>query len=432
MSILTNLKARSITPDSKPLSHGGVAGLTLIPSKTKSGRGKWVLRYTSPVTKKRCNKGLGTFPEVSIAEAGKRATEMRALIEQDIDPIQSEKRDNLHRNSIPTFKDAAIQHHEELQPSWRNAKHTKQWLVTLEQYAFPFIGSHTLDKVTPSDIANVLRPFWLKIPETASRVKQRMHSVFAWGWAHGYCQSNPVDVVIHLLPKQPELSVRRKHMRSMPWKDVPAFVKRHLRGSEHKDISRLMLEFLILTAARSGEVRGMQWSEINWNEKVWTIPVERMKAHKQHRVPLVQEALDILHKVSGLHEDLVFPSPLKQAVLSDMALSQLIRGIFEKHYPNLEVPTVHGFRSSSRDWCSENSFDRDLAERALAHTIKNQVEAAYHRTDLLEKRRPMMESWSNYISGGQRNESQGFKITDGDHALAELLREGSSRKSNTR
>ena len=221
-------------------------------------------------------------------------------------------------------------------------------------------------------------------------------------------------------------------MRSMPWEDVPKFVTSHLRGLKHMDISRFMLEFLILTAARSGEVRGMRWSEIDWNGKVWTIPAERMKAHKQHRVPLVQEALDVLYQVKGLHENLVFPSPVKQTVLSDMALTQLIRGIYEKHHPDLEVPTVHGFRSSFRDWCSENSFSRDLAERALAHTVKNQVEAAYHRTDLLEKRRLMMESWSKYISGGQSNKPQWTKLTDGDRALGKILREGILRNEKKR
>ena len=428
---LTNFKAKNINPESKPMPHGGIVGLSLVPSRTL-GKGKWVLRYTSPVTRKRRNAGLGSFPEISIAEAGRLGSEFWAQLKNGADPLELKLEVAKKHIEMPTFMQAAKLCHEELRDGWANKKHVKDWIRSLEQYAFPVIGDIPISKIVPKEIANTLRPIWLKIPETASRVKQRLHSIFSWAWAQGYCQSNPVDVVIHLLPKQPELSVRRKHMRSMPWKDVPNFVKSHLRGSEHKDISRLMLEFLILTAARSGEVRGMRWSEIDWNEKVWTIPVERMKAHKQHRVPLVQEALDILYKVNGLHEDLVFPSPVKQTVLSDMALTQLIRGVYEKHYPDLEVPTAHGFRSSFRDWCSENSFDRDLAERALAHTVKNQVEAAYHRTDLLEKRRPMMESWSKYISGGQSNESQGFKITDGDRALAEILREGRSLKSNTR
>lgn len=426
MSILTTAKARSITPNSKPLPHGGVVGLTLIPSTTRSGRGKWVLRYTSPVTKKRSNKGLGAFPEVGIAEAGKRGTEMHALIKQGIDPIEFEKQANLYRNSIPSFKDATIQHHAELSPGWKNSKHAQQWLATLEQYAFPFIGSHTLDKVAPKDVANVLRPFWLEKPETASRVKQRMHSVFAWGWAHGFCQSNPVDVVEHLLPKQPELSARRTHMRSMPWQEIPLF-KNQLEHSG-TDISRYALEFLILTAVRSGEVRGMRWSEVNWADNTWVIPAERMKAHREHRIPLCSHCIAILEQVKELHPELVFPSPVKQTTLSDMAMTEKVRGIFERYYPTKTTPTVHGFRSSFRDWCSENGYDRDLAERALAHTIKNQVEAAYHRTDLLEKRRTMMQEWANFVYSESTTFVQNMTNSDTIESLADVLREGLNRK----
>lgn len=420
MAALTNFKARTINPESQPLPHGGVVGLILVPSRT-TGKGKWVLRYTSPITRKRRNAGLGSFPEVSVADAGRLGSEFWAKLKNGVDPLDVKQEAARQKKSIPTFYQAANTRHGELIDGWANKKHVKDWINSLTQYAFPTIGSIPINKITPNDIAVTLRPIWLKIPETAGRVKQRIHSVFSWAWAQGYCQSNPVDVVTHLLPKQPELSVRRKHMRSLPWVDVPHFVISHLHNSETRDVSRLMLELLILTAARSGEIRGMRWAEVDWTDKIWVIPPERMKAHKQHRIPLTPQALNILEQVQDLHDELVFPSPVKQTVLSDMAMTQLIRGIYETSYPNLEVPTAHGFRSSFRDWCSENGYERDLAERALAHTIKNQVEAAYHRTDLLEQRRPMMQAWADFVSGTLKNDVHETRPTQSAQIIANKL-----------
>ena len=395
MANLTDIKARNIKPDSGILPHGGVTGLALHPSNTK-GCGKWVLRFVSPLTGKRRNAGLGSYPEVSIAEAAKHALQMREQISNKIDPLD-EKNRTASLPQIPAFQSAAEILHAELLPGWKNAKHGQQWLNTLTQYAFPIIGTLPLDQIQPRHIADALRPLWLEKAETASRLKQRIHAVMAWGWAHDHCKSNPVDVVHHLLPQQPSKSIRTQHQPAMPWQDIPAFFAKHLRGANNQDVTRTMLEFLILTASRSGEVRGMTWSEVDLKNAIWTIPPERMKAKIQHRVPLPKRAIEILTSQQGQHDDLVFPSPRDQVELSDMVLTSFLRRVKADSDTPGRVATAHGFRSSFRDWCSEQGYPRDLAERSLAHMVQNKVEAAYHRTDLLEQRRPMMAAWDDFV-----------------------------------
>ncbi len=252
---------------------------------------------------------------------------------------------------------------------------------SLEQYTFPSIGSLPLDTITPAYMAEVLRPIWLSIPETTSRVKQRLHAVMAWGWAHGHCVANPVDVVTHLLSQQPSKTIRTEHQPAMSWRDIPHFVAVHLRNARRFDLIRSLLELLILTACRSGEVRGGQWSEIDLKATVWTIPTKRMKAGIIHRVPLVPRAVELLEGMKGLHDELVFPSPRNQSLLSDLVLTSFLRRVETLSDKPGRVATA----SSFRDWCGEQSYPRDLAERALAHTVQNKVEAAYHRTDLLEQ-----------------------------------------------
>jgi len=394
MAVIPDTKARNIKPDSPQLAHGGVTGLVLIPSKTK-GRGKWVLRFISPVTGKRRNTGLGTYPEVGIAEAGKIGMRMRELLAAGKDPLE-EKNIESNLPKIPTFESAAKTVHRELQPGWKNKKHGQQWINTVSTYAFPEIGHIPLSEIQPKHIADALRPIWLTKPETASRLKQRLHSILAWGWAHGHCNSNPVDVAHHLLPQQPGKTVRTEHQPAMPWREIPSFFKNHLGNKVSQDVTHRMLELLILTATRSGEVRGMCWNEVNFEQAIWTIPAERMKAKQAHRVPLTPRSIEILTLQRGLHEELVFPSPRDQVMLSDMVLTVFLRRIKANSGTPDRYATAHGFRSSFRDWCSENGYPRDLAERALAHTISNKVEAAYHRTDLLDQRKPMMQAWENY------------------------------------
>ena len=405
MTVLTELKAKRIAPGDKPLGDGVARGLRLEPGPVK-GQGKWILRFTSPSTGRRRDMGLGAYPEVGLAEARRRGLAARQAIGSGIDPIDERGAAREARKAASeamTFEQAARKVHAEQEPGWANKKHAAQWLSTLRDCVFPQIGNKKVAELTPGDFAEALRPIWLATPETATRVKQRCHTVMKWCWAHGLLSSNPVDNVGHLLPHRN--GAQPTHQPAMPWQDIPEFVRVRLRSGPY-NVSRALLEFVILTAARSGEARGMTWDEVNFNDRVWTIPASRMKAKVVHRIPLAQRALEILSAQRTRHPDadLVFPS-VRGLVLSDMVLTKFLR---DHNAPSSEpgrIATAHGFRSSFRDWASEHGYARDLAERALAHTVKNQVEAAYHRTDLLEQRRAMMEAWGTHVQAPTDNMS---------------------------
>lgn len=409
MAILTDTKARNIKPNDTQIAHGGVTGLVLIPTKAK-GHGKWVLRFVSPVTGKRRNAGLGSYPEVGIADAGKAATTMREQLAAGIDPLEARKSESI-APKMPTFQEAATILHADLLPGWKNHKHGQQWFNTLAEYVFPIIGNMPLGDIQPRHVADALRPIWLSKAETAGRVKHRIHAVMDWGLAHEYYATNPVDVVARLLPAQPGKAVRTEHQPAMYWREIPKFIAEKVRDTSRLDATRPMLELLILTAARSGEVRGMRWSEIDLDAAIWTIPAKRMKIKQPHRVPLSTRAIEILKGQQGRHNDLVFPSPRDQVELSDMVLTAFLRRVKATSDSPGRTATAHGFRSSFRDWCSEQGYARDLAERALSHSVKDKVEAAYHRTDLLEQRRSMMQAWSDFCSGAvskQSSMAEGF------------------------
>ena len=407
MAQITETKARNLKPGSKPVADGTILGLRLWPG-TEKGQGKWILRFVSPVSGKRRDMGLGSYPETLIADARARGMAARQTIASGKDPIEERQTDSAARKAAAealTFEQAANKVHDGLKPGWKNPKHADQWINTLRQYAFPKIGKKKVASLAPADFAELLRPIWLDKAETGSRVKQRCHTVMKWCWANDYIKSNALDVVDDLLPQQPGKRERTKHHAAMPWRDIPDFIS-GVVGASDSNVTRVLLEFVMLTAARSGEARAMTWAEVDLKTKVWTIPASRMKAKVQHRVPLSTRAVAILKSQRALHPDadLVFPSP-RGLVLSDMALTSFLRSHNAHSGDQGRVATAHGFRSSFRDWASENGYPRDLAERALAHTIANQVEAAYHRTDLLERRRNMMENWADHV-GGLNNKGQ--------------------------
>jgi integrase len=401
------------------------SGLCISP--TGDGRGKWLFRFTSPTSKKRREAGLGSYPLTTLAAARDKAVDMARLVRDGIDPIDSRReaqQAQLMAQAIAkelTFAAAARTVHEDLKPGWNNVKHAAQWITTLETYAFPVIGEKALAAITPKDCADVLRPIWLSKPETASRTRQRIDTVFKWAWAHGHIVANPVAVVDHLLPKQ---NAKPEHQPAMPWKDVPAFVAAHIKKREIVDSTRAAVEILILTATRSGEVRGAVWAEFDLDAKVWTVPAARMKMKEPHRIALSERAVEVLKgiKDAGLHETLVFPSP-RGKVLSDMTLTALLRRVGAKSDTAGRVATAHGFRSSFRDWASEHGYPRDLAERALSHAVANKVEAAYHRTDLLEQRRPMMQAWAHFVlktTPNKKLQTPGDKkVVQRDHQVIE-------------
>ena len=399
--MLSETKLRKSRAGSKATADIQTPGLYFFPSKNTNGTGKWTLRFSSPKTGKRRDMGLGRYPDLSLLEARNRARAARALLESGLDPIEERNRQRSmdeFQSSIPTFGTAARATYDELRPSFKNDKHSFQWIKTLEQYVFPEIGDQPVDTLRAKDFANVLRPIWLEKPETASRVKQRCDKVMRWCAANEFIIASPVNVVDELLPRQPKKSVRVNHHPSLPWKEVPAFFRDTLHVG-YANNSRLLLEFLILTAVRSGEVRSMRWEELDLGYNVWTIPAERMKAGTAHRVPLTPRTLEIIQafqtRADDFRSSLVAPSA-KGTPVSDMTLTKFLRDHNVPSDVSGRHATAHGFRASFRNWASENGFQRDLAERTLAHTIKNQTEAAYHRTDLLEQRRDMMLKWEQH------------------------------------
>ncbi len=283
---------------------------------------------------------------------------------------------------------------------FRNTKHRSQWINTLEAYIFPKLGKRPVNELGPADFASCLKPIWLTKPETASRIKQRCDAVMEWCAANGHIMASPVRVVDRLLPKQPGKRERVSHQPAVPWRDLPIMFRDVLRAGEPTR-TRLMLELLILTASRSGELRQMRWDEIDFADAVWIVPASRMKAKVVHRVPLTPRAIEILEMqldTSDSGEGLVFPSR-SNTPISDMTLTKFLRDKKIASDTLGRIATAHGFRSSFRDWASENGYPKDVAERALAHTVKNAVEAAYHRTDLLEQRRKMMTEWERHCLG---------------------------------
>lgn len=341
---LTDRKAHNIKPGDKPIADGTVPGLRLYSGKLK-GRGKWLMRFVSPETNKRRDMGFGVYPEVSIIEARTAALAARELIRNGVDPIDARQADTQarHRDAQAlTFEKAARRYHADHKAGWRNPKHAAQWLTTLETYVFPHIGKRKVDDLKARDFADTLRGIWLEKPETASRVKQRCSTVMDWCAAQELIGGNPVGVVTKLLPKQASGRERVVHQPAMPWREVPAFVEDVLRVGR-PSLSKTMLEFLILTAARSGEVRAMAWDEVDLDGGVWTVPAERMKAGKAHRVPLSGRAIEILEaqKEAAAHATLVFPSPTGVAT-SDMILTKFLRDKKVESSEPGRTATAHG------------------------------------------------------------------------------------------
>jgi len=377
---------------SKPgfYAAGGVAGLHL----TVTGAASWILRVTVGV--KRRDIGLGAYPEISLAAARDKAREQREQIRQGIDPVEDRKavraRLVASQGNAVTFNEAAKRFMASKSKEFSNAKHAAQWESTLLTYASPVVGKMLVADIGLAHIIRILEPEWLTKTETMKRLRGRIENVLAWATVHGYRKGdNParwqgnLDTV---LPKPGKVATV-KHHRALPWKDLPAFMPQlHQRTG----MAARALEFLILTATRSGEVRGATWSEIDLQEKIWIIPAERMKMDREHRVPLSDAALSLLADLPRFEgSDYVFPA-VRGGVLSDMTISAVTK--------RMKVDAVpHGFRSSFRDWASESTaYPGDVAEMALAHTIGNKVEAAYRRGDLFDKRRRMMNDWAKYLS----------------------------------
>ena len=355
---------------------------------SKAGRKSWVQRIT--IDGRRRDIGLGGFLSVSLTHAREKAADNRTAVAEGRDPL-AEKR----LPATPTFKEAARAVHEANKPRWRNGKHIASWMQTLERHALPTLGNTPLYRIDRGDVLQVLTPIWTTRPETARRVRQRMRTVFRWAMAHGFMDTNPAGEAIDgALPPMPKV---KAHLRALPYQEVRAALEA-VALSQASISAKLCFRFLILTAARSGEARGATWDEIDLQGQEWRIPSQRMKAGMEHRVPLSSQALDLLREASALRDEtgLVFPSPLKPgSPMSDMTLTKVLRSV-----GLAERATVHGFRSSFKNWTLEQTDTPwAVSEAALAHFLGNSTEQAYARSDLFERRRALMQLWADYLTG---------------------------------
>jgi integrase len=376
---------------------GGINGLGLkvMPAGTRA----WVLRTV--VAGKRREYGLGGYPTVTLASARERARAMLDQLFAGIDPAVTKKQAKsalaAQRAKAVNFKTLAEQYIAQHEAGWKNAKHAAQWTSTLETYAFPTIGNMVAADIDTPSVLRVLQPIWTDKSETASRLRGRIEAVLDFATAKGLREGpNPARWKGNLaltLPAKRKISTV-KHHPAVPVKDMPSFFKA-LRSRE--GMAARALEFLTLTAARSGEVRGAQWNEIDLTKKIWVIPAERMKAKREHRVPLSKQTIVLLKALPTKNTGaLIFPSNKPTSKLSDMALTAVMR--------RMEIEAVpHGLRSSFRDWVGEETaFPREVAEMALAHVVANATEGSYARGDLFEKRRTLMQEWGSYLTSRAR------------------------------
>ena len=350
-----------------------------------SGTRSWVQRIA--IRGRRHELGLGSAALVPLAEARAKALANRKIAREGGDPLAEKRR----AEATPTFAAAAARVLEQKQAGWSNSRHVSTWLRSLETYAFPRIGGRLVSEVTSADVLEVLTPIWHEKAQTARRVRQRVRAVLEWAVAMELRPDNPCDRIGPVLGPQ---RAPVQHMRALPHRDVSAAVEA-VQTSGAAPVVRLAFEFLVLTAARWGEVRGAEWTEIDTSDRVWTIPALRMKAKRGHRVPLCRRAAKILEAARTLGDDsgpLVFPNgdgtPLPEKKLRRLLQDRSIAAV------------PHGFRSTFRDWAAEETnHPREVVEAALAHMVQNKVEAAYARSDLFERRRRLMDEWAAYVDG---------------------------------
>jgi integrase len=388
------LTALAVNRAKEPGYYGDGGGLYLQVSKT--GTKSWIFRYVR--AGKERQMGLGPLHTVSLAQAREHARKCRSMLLAGEDPLESRRarqlEETLERAKTITFDYCAKAYIAAHRGSWKNAKHAAQWESTMATYASPIIGELPVASIDTALVVKVLQPIWEEKTETATRVRSRIENILDWATvSHFRTGDNPARWRGHLdnLLADPGRVARVAHHAALPWQEIGAFMA-DLRQRE--GVAARAVEFAILTAARSGEVRGARWSEIDLDTAIWTVPAERMKAGREHRVPLSTAALVLLKSMPDVG-DHVFPGQRGDAPLSDMSLTAVLRRMDRGDI------TVHGFRSTFRDWCAEsvaNSFPREVCEHALAHSLPDKVEAAYRRGDLIEKRKVLMQVWADYCS----------------------------------
>ena len=388
------LTARNVETEKRKGLHADGAGLYL--RVTPTGSKNWVYRYRR--SGELVDVGLGSVGVVGLRDARMRAAELRQQRHNGIDPRQA-RRDakvrSLQHASLPTFGAVADRLIEDMRPGWKNAKHAAQWVSTLSAASLGTLRDMRVDEVETADVLKVISPMWHATPETAQRTLNRIEKVLDAAKARGFRTGDNPAVwrgnLQHQLSKKKKLI--RGHHPAMPVADVPDFMGWITRS---KDVAPQALEFTVLTAARSGETRGAKWGEIDLQQRVWTVPAGRMKGQKEHRVPLSYYALKLLSSIAGSgrpdKDALVFPGRFKGKPLSDMSLTAVLNRMNRGRY------TVHGFRSTFRDWAGDHTTaSREVTEAALAHRAGDNVELAYRRGDALDKRRHLMEAWGAYL-----------------------------------
>jgi integrase len=371
---------------------GGGLYLRVAPGGAKG----WIFRYGG--RGRRRDMGLGGYPSIGLAKARELAGDCRGMIAAGLDPIgtRNEKRAAaaVEAAKAMTFADCAIAYINAHEAGWRNPKHRQQWKNTLATYVSPVVGKLPVSAVDTGLVLKVLEPIWTRKPETASRVRGRMEAVLDWAKVRGYrTGENPArwrGHLDHLLPAKAKVR-KVEHHAALPYARIGAFLAA-LR--KQNGIAARALEFLVLTATRTGETLGATWNEVDLGATLWTIPAGRMKAGKEHRVPLSDATLAVLQRMHDIrHSDYVFPGGRDRRPLSEMSLLMLLRRMGHGDI------TAHGFRSTFRDWAAERTtFAREVAEMALAHAIPDAVEAAYRRGDLFDKRRKLMDAWAAYCA----------------------------------
>ncbi len=370
--------------------HGDGNGLYLVVDA--SGARRWIVRVVVKGQKNkkgaplRTDFGLGGADVVTLNQARERALEYRRMAKQGLNPRFNAQRE------IPTFEEIAQQVHIERMPTWKNAKHGQQWINTLRDYAFPKIGRMPVDSIDQPEVLMCLSPIWTEKHETAKRLSQRIKTVLDVAKSKGFRSGeNPVTAIkdAGVLPK---VKAKPKHHKAMAWQDVPSF---YADLKTRNAMAAKALMFTCLTGARTNEVLGMRWDEVDLEVRLWTCPAKRMKTDTDHRVPLTEEMLAIIEPLQALASEVVFEGQKRHTPLSNMSMLMLLRRM------KIEGITVHGFRSTFRDWASEvANAPREVAEMSLSHKVGSDVERVYARSDLLDRRRVLMERWAQYVDGG--------------------------------
>jgi len=369
--------------------HGDGGGLHLVVDP--SGARRWIVRVVVKGQKNkkggplRTDFGLGGADIVTLNQARERALEYRRMAKQGLNPRFNATRE------VPTFEEIAQQVHIDRMPTWKSEKHGQQWMTTIRDYAFPKIGRMPVDSIGQPEVLMCLAPIWTEKHETARRLSQRIKIVLDVAKSKGHRSGENPVTAIHDAQVLPKIKAKPKHHKAMTWQDVPAFYA-DLKARDA--MAAKALRVTCLTGSRSNEVLGMRWEEIDFEARLWTCPAERMKTGEEHRVPLTDEMLAIIEPLKAMKSDFVFEGQKRNKPLSNMSMLMLLRRM------GVEGVTVHGFRSTFRDWASDiANAPREVAEMSLSHRVGSEVERAYARSDLLEKRRVLMQQWSEYAVG---------------------------------